>query len=549
MAEDFDAKLTELAADILRDAVRVYDPSASFNSWNAAAVRSLDVTGSFAAVTGPFPAVTGSFPATTGSFAALTGSFRAIMHEPDEPQVTTLKHVFNLPPRLPGVLLPPERELAMMARSAPIMTGLDALARWLGKDGRLVTDTDELTEADAADAARRLGIKRGPLSFLWEYALTSGWVELLDSEDGMRSWAVIGQTAWHWADGDDRGAVHVWAAVFAAVAATALPMGTRADRRAARKLNFEGQGAALPVMLFLTRQSGMTTRDVTDLVRDGAIGQRPSSRLKRAWDTWVRQHGDPAHHLLGELSATRAVTVRAVDGPVELTPLALWTLRSQFALDRVSVPLLIPPSPRMSAAALVALSDAVGAAELDAAFALWMRDRDPDQAVRELLIFAGSADASGRLAAVDIARRIGLPAYRAWRDAMDRPELRGYARITLSMMAADLPESTLPLILQPNPDDMAWLATDLLAMACGTDQPDPDEIAAQFTEAVPPGEEEWIFGLMAQSSHPDVARVLDVLSACHPDHRVARSARKAARAMVKNRPGGGRREPARAAGL
>jgi hypothetical protein len=39
---------------------------------------------------------------------------------------------------------------------------------------------------------------------------------------------------------------------------------------------------------------------------------------------------------------------------------------------------------------------------------------------------------------------------------------------------------------------------------------------------------------MAQISHPDNARVLDVLGTHHPDGRVAREARKAIRAMVSN---------------
>ena len=102
---------------------------------------------------------------------------------------------------------------------------------------------------------------------------------------------------------------------------------------------------------------------------------------------------------------------------------------------------------------------------------------------------------------MDIARRIGVPGLHAWLDAMKHQELRGYARVTLGMMAADLPESSLPLVLEPDPDDMAWLATDLLALACGTDDPDPEEVAGQFAEAVPAGEEAWIIGLMAQSAH------------------------------------------------
>ena len=220
-------------------------------------------------------------------------------------------------------------------------------------------------------------------------------------------------------------------------------------------------------MLFAARQTGMTSLDIEDLVRDGVIGERPSFLRKRAWNAWVQEHGHPAHRLLGELAAVGAVTVpRSATGAVQLTPLALWALRKQFMLDKISVPVLRPPSPQMSAAALVALSDAVSEAEFDAAFAEWMRGRDPEQAARELLIYAGSVDPHGRLTAVDIARRIGAPAYRAWKDAVKRPELRGYARASLSMMAGDLPKSTLPLVLEPDPDDMAWLATDLLATAC-----------------------------------------------------------------------------------
>ena len=118
---------------------------------------------------------------------------------------------------------------------------------------------------------------------------------------------------------------------------------------------------------------------------------------------------------------------------------------------------------------------------------------------------------------------------------MQRPELRGYARIALTMMAADLPESSLPLVLDPDPDDLAWVATDLLALACGDEMPNRQQVAAQFAEAVPPGEESWIFGLMSQSSRPDVARVLTMIARYHPDKRIAKDARRAARLAAKSR--------------
>jgi hypothetical protein len=101
------------------------------------------------------------------------------------------------------------------------------------------------------------------------------------------------------------------------------------------------------------------------------------------------------------------------------------------------------------------------------------------------------------------------------------------------MMAGDPSKSTPPLVLEPNPDDMAWLVTDLLATVCGPyDDPDPDEIGARFAEVVPDGQQQRVLALMAQIPHPDSARVLDALGTYHPDGRVAREARKALRAMA-----------------
>jgi hypothetical protein len=544
VAVEFDSKLTDLAADMLRDAVQVYDPSERWLSGIGPALMALntgtpggiDATGAFSAVTGSMPAITGSFAALTGSIPALTGSFKAGAEGAEPEPLVTLKRVFKLPSRLPGVRLPAAAELAANARTTPTMARLDALARWIGPDGRLVGEDDELSDADAADACGALGIRPHYLPYLWEYALASGWFELEDSKDGKRTWAVIGPTAWRWADGDDTGALHVWAAVFAAVLTRTLDVAAMADERASRKLSFQGQGAALAVMLFLTRRTGMTVRDAGELVRDGAIGDRPASRVRRAWDAWVRDHGDPARLLLGELAALGAVMPhRGGDAPVELSPLALWALREQFRLDGIAVPLLRAPSPRMGPADIVALSGTVSDAEFDATFAAWMRGRDLERAARELLVYAGSAAAQGRLTAVNLVRRLGVAAQRAWRDAMQRPELRGYAWITLATMADHLPESTLPLVLEPDPDDLTGVAADLLSLECGADQPDPEEVAAQFAEAVPEGEEGWVFGLMSQSSQPDVARFLDRLATYHPDRQIARDARKAARAIPKNR--------------
>jgi hypothetical protein len=558
VAVDFDAKLTDLAAEILRDAAQVFDPGETerlivgFNPVLSGMFGGPSATSSFPAVTGSFAALTGSLPVVTGSFTeAFTGAFKALVQEPEEPEIT-LRQVFRLPSRLPGIRLLPEPTLGSMARSVRTMAALDALARWLGRDGRLVTVDDELSGRDAASACSQVGIQPWYLPYLWEYALTAGWFELVDSDDGSRTWAVIGQTAWRWTEGDDSGALHVWTAVFAAVAARVLDVAAMSDEGASRKLSFQGQGVVLAVMLFLARRNGLTVREVTDLVREGAIGEQPAARVKRAWDGWVRAYGDPARLVLSELAALGAVSLPgAADGSVVLTGLGCWALRELLRHEGVMVPVLAVPSPGMSAADLVALSDSVSDAEFGTVFTAWVRDRGPDRAARELFVFAASSGPHGRLVAINLARRIGVPAHRAWKDAMHRPELRGYARITLSMMADHLPESTLPLVLEPDPRDMTGVATDLLELAASEDQPDPDGIAAEFAEAVPAGEEEWVLGLMSQSSDPQVGRFLSMLSTYHPDRQIARDARKAARAMSKNRRpkiAGHGRAPARTGG-
>src|SRR3984957_11971359 len=88
MAGDSDANLTGMAAEILREAVQVFDHE-DVVSWLLAASVSMVgggqmtgaipvATGAIPVVSGAIPAMTGSFPAMTGAFANITGSFYAV---------------------------------------------------------------------------------------------------------------------------------------------------------------------------------------------------------------------------------------------------------------------------------------------------------------------------------------------------------------------------------------------------------------------------------------------------------------------------------------
>jgi hypothetical protein len=554
MNSEFDAKLTGLAAEILREAVRNceevtarlrgYPPatvlSGSVMFSGLEATRSFQgVTGSLPALTGSLPALTSALPALTASLPALTASFQAIGPADTTPDEGTLRGLLRLPPKLPGVLLPPDEVLALAARSAPIMVHLAALARWLGDGGRAVADADRLSAAHAAEAARALGVDPGYLPYLWEYGLASGWIMLADDEAGRRSWAVPGPASFHWAADDVPGTLHVWAAVFAAVLVVALDAAAQQEPGAGRWEQLDGQGVILAVVLFLARQSGLTVAEAADLVRVGAVGEGGTGRARREWSARVGQFGDPAVRLLAELAELRAVELPAggtgtsKTGTVVLAPLAQWALRAQFALDGIKVPLLRTSAQR-SAADLVAIAGGLSETVFDTEFTAWLLRTGPARAAQELLLFAGSAEPDARLVAVKLARRIGAGAVHAWLDAMKRPELRGYARIALSLLAADLPDSSLPLVLNPDPDDLDGMAADLVLLMGSDDIPDPDRIEALFAEAVPKGEEEWVIGLLAGGRHRDIVRLLELLSHCYSNRRLAKSARRAARTAARN---------------
>src|SRR5580704_10216005 len=111
MSGDLDAKLSGLAAQILREAVGTFEGDGI--GANGSADRStsmladrLDITGSFSTLTGSFLATSGSFPATTGPIATLAS-------EPDKG--VGLKELFGLGAKLSPVRLLPAAQLAAHA--------------------------------------------------------------------------------------------------------------------------------------------------------------------------------------------------------------------------------------------------------------------------------------------------------------------------------------------------------------------------------------------------------------------------------------------------
>jgi hypothetical protein len=237
---------------------------------------------------------------------------------------------------------------------------------------------------------------------------------------------------------------------------------------------------------------------------------------------WLAAYGDPVGLLLGKLAALSAIT--DAGGTVRLTPLALAELRDRLVEEGVGIPLLPPTAAELTGAELLAMAEGVSEEEFYAESAAWAAARGADPAARELLDLGAHGDPGDRLLAVAAVTRIGMAAAPAWRDSLNVPPMSGYAKITL----ATLEDGARPAPLDPSPADVAWMATDLLALACDDEYPDPDELVVTFDEAVPPGGEAALFDAMSHGVHPDALAVLNHVGKYHPDKRVAKAARTAA---------------------
>jgi hypothetical protein len=427
-----------------------------------------------------------------------------------------IKEAFDLPDVLPPVRLPSEAELAAMARTVPLIGRLLALATWIG-DGRAVDENQDLTAADAAEAATSLGLEERELPYLWRLALDAEFIELGDEETR----ATAGELASDWPDIEDDEVLEVWDILFGLVLATTLEVAAALDQRRARDLDMTGHGGGLAVLMFLARAQGLPVAEATEITQEAATDELPPAQADKAWQSWVRAHGDPARLLLDQMTAAGAVLI--TDDIARLTPLGLMSIRDQLLDADVDIPLLPPPA-QMTPALLFAMAHA-SPEDFEAEVAAWTSQRAPEEAARELLGFAADADAADRMLAAGLAASLGPAAEPAWRAVMDVPELRGYAKATLAQLAGnDAPDI--------EPQEMLWMLLDGLVLA-GWDDVDPDEddmefLLAELAEGLPAGQEPDVFEGMWRTGHPDAAAVLTEIGNHHPDKNIAKAASKSA---------------------
>jgi hypothetical protein len=414
-----------------------------------------------------------------------------------------LEDAFDLPPVLPPVRLPEEAELAAQARRSALLADLRALAGEVRKTTvqtaavnpvllRLAEEA-ELVETDGEDLAP---------------GEDAGWLDDL---------------------ADDSDALDAWEYAFAVVLDTTLEAADDSDPVVAEDLDLEGHGPALVTRLFLSRGDGVRITELASALKDAATaGLAAEEEAGRQWQEWVDAHGNPLRLLLGQLERLGAVSV--TDDAVRLEPLGVRAVRSKLERDHLFVPVLPAPD-KMTPNDLVLVWMHGSDEDLEAELASWTDSRGEEQAARELLAFAADGNAATRTAAITIVSRLGRAAVLAWREALDRVELRCYAKPQLAKLAGLDPEGTdLPAELELERADIAWLIADTFGpfshFDLGQERFPFDFAELRRISGIEKPDE--AFEAMARLDHPDAEAVLTMIGRHASDKTTAKAARRAA---------------------
>ncbi|WP_020578375.1 hypothetical protein [Actinopolymorpha alba] len=448
------------------------------------------------------------------------------------------REALGLPERMPPIRLQAESELAAAARTSRALSRVRELVLWIGDGRDLDPSSGGLTGPDTVTAAEALGIpvpmKQAEaqavlplmppapavrrmrdipeLCRLWDIALT---LDFLNSTDH-QVWAA--DRLEDWPDGDDEDVLEIWETSLGEVISA---VASDADLQSHSRLALDGVGAPVAIMLFLAGGTGLPMGEASERVRDLATSHLAPSAARKAWQSWLKTHGDPARTLLARLEELGAVDFDGDDA--RLTPLGLWAVRNQLGQFGVDVP-VFPLVEEMTAADLAAVAEVSSPEELAEEIAAWLELRGPEDAVRELLDAARSGTPATRVIATSIATDLGAVAEPDWREALTQLELRPYAKIALTRLGGVEPPQTLPG-LEVERADLGWLAIDVLA---ATDPDKPEEMVERLRRAIPPGQEQDVFEAMWRLPHPSAYDVLSMIGAHHSDKKIAKAARRAA---------------------
>ena len=421
-------------------------------------------------------------------------------------ETADLKADFGLPEIVAPARLPGAAELAALAAAAPLLADVLGLSRDVREKPVPVAGLDPFLLALAV-AAEVVAVN--------DDSVVPGddvtWLDDLSGEEAP-------QDAWEYA--------------FEHVVDTTLDTADETEPLAGEELDLTGHGIALMIGLFQAGRAGLPVAELSAVLQSAATADVPGGDGDAQWQEWVGAHGDPASLLLAQLTRLNAVTVDGADdeATARLAPLGLNAVAEKLRECDVEVPVL-PPAQEMTASDVAVLFALAHEADFAAEFVLWAAARTPEGAAREMLDFAAGTQVTARSAAVLVAARLGPAAEPAWREALDRPQLRCYAKPELLKFMADAnPGLPVPPELKLTVEDTAWIVADTFApltklisgdVTFPFDMTELGDRALNVTH-------EALFDAMSRLDHPDAYAVLNMIGRHCDDKRTAKAARKAA---------------------
>jgi hypothetical protein len=214
---------------------------------------------------------------------------------------------------------------------------------------------------------------------------------------------------------------------------------------------------------------------------------------------------------------------------VRLEPLGVHAVCSKLERDDLFVPVLPAPD-KMTPDDLVLVWMHGNDDDVEAELASWTGSRGEERSARELLAFAADGNATARTAAIMMVSRLGQAAEPAWREALDRVELRCYAKPQLAKLAGLDPEGDLPADLETERADIAWLIADTLGPFSHLDfgQEKFPFALGELTRISGLEKTADAFEAIARLDHPDAEAVLRMIGRHASDKATAKAARRAA---------------------
>ncbi|MER5353338.1 hypothetical protein ABT093_23760 [Kitasatospora sp. NPDC002551] len=481
---------------------------------------------------------------------------------------------------VPPVVLPSEPELADRAKAVPMFGWALKLARWTAPH-RAVDEFGDLTGPDRAPAARLLGLapeegdapEEAVVEAMraWSLACDLDLVEIGTTAAGEHV-AIPGPDLEPAEEGDPETVLELWLTAAGIVRELAVEAdsqeleaeaGEQAEEEDVDGLNevedardeaAELLDEALQVLYETTAfaEPGNETVPLGVLAALLVVpeGEEPSDELLGDI-TDVMVALDP---MLADLAELGVLEYRPIDpelfdeeeegederpaqaepaeldeaesarfGLVRLTPLGQYGIRQWLLEDGYDAPLVGDLARGDAAELLRGVSEAANVLP-EEELKVWVADREPVAAARELLAAARGSDAYApmrRLLCHSALTLLGASAEPSVREVLDDPELGGGARAWLvALGAADVPVPDRAMAL--------WTVVDAFAAQLLDTGGDPDQLRDLVAELPVTDDPVGYFGELWRVEHPYTADVLEAVGELHPDRAVAKEARKAA---------------------